>query len=1121
MSTKNFTTPEEFITYYVDALKEELGVFDLSTNKVGFLGFFMNILGNLNFDNKQYVQSLFKEAFVATAQEDKNLIFHGSTYGYMPTFATPSTAVGTFNLDFSNLPQPANTVAKRIVKFNPLGDPIEFTTNNTHYLTTATYSYVYESGSYNSQIRSESGEMEIIPSASTTVRAPFRDVRQYKKKESYIILPNYPWGSYHEHVFSTEGGEYISDIRVHLLHEGHGISDMTFDLVKIHGTEYDVKYVKYFESSSSQSVFFRRISDSKYILEFGNGIRGTWTPNAEIAIEVFTTVGIEGDIGQSAVGELVAPTQIQVFDYHTGVIIPTILIYDPNNFIETEISYSNGGKDPLSGDALRTEIVNYIQSRDYMMSEDDFYNVASKYLTDFKFLFKKIVPYENTFYLLRSFRDKYQEIVPSTNESVLTFNKTKTPIDDFTTVTFTELTTGGQLLDGVGYEYHLYAFDAFGTTIAYSGNPIIHTMGANGNTGRMRFEINDAPADPVPNAVKFRLYMGEVGNVCRYYETDNTGATPELMYDNGVTWEVGYPALEISSGVIAPTTTAWNSTTPYVISAGTGSLPAGEYTYKIISIDGVGTPIEATEDIIVSVPSDNSDITLNWEATSPVPTGLTEYLVYGRSSTFERFWRVSPPIVTYSDDGLEFEGSTPGSPFDTNDHYIVNNTYDINGTDYISPFFYKYNNTFQWFDGFLVNMSLFQYFAETEVYPSAESTVTAPSLFINLIYDDDWRRTTIFIKSHKDISDWNFRLTIPGHNIENIPMTIVDTNTFRYVYTLNNGLFVDEIEVEIDGYDGSDAIFKMSSNSFIQVRDFNDILKIPRYWYTPPLAASPQALALNVPVMNKSVFETDDDYYLEKMRDFVEGLNIQENRMVSDNIQFRFLNTSWMPPFVVGASFKDGHSFLNVSYLTQANTGIHNTPPVSPGNGDRCVIGSTGTGVFSGHDNEIAIAAGGIWTTFETPAINDVIHIADLYENYIWNGSTWDLLGVTLPFKIEVTIKSNRENILSSNINVLDEKDAIELQVSIQLQQQFTGTDVEFYDTKIIDHVRNGREAWIKDIDVIAMDANNIPVLDGIETLTYEEVMEALSHNKYQAAIYTPPFIFWDVNNVEIILQVD
>lgn len=63
-------TPAEFAEFFLNGLKDELGVYDLQANKVGFLGFLINMLGNITYDSKVYKDFLFNEAFPATAQQD-------------------------------------------------------------------------------------------------------------------------------------------------------------------------------------------------------------------------------------------------------------------------------------------------------------------------------------------------------------------------------------------------------------------------------------------------------------------------------------------------------------------------------------------------------------------------------------------------------------------------------------------------------------------------------------------------------------------------------------------------------------------------------------------------------------------------------------------------------------------------------------------------------------------------------------------------------------------------------------------------------------------------------------------------------------------------------------------
>ena len=116
-------TPEEFANFYMESLKQEFSTYELQVNKVGFLGYLINMLGNVTYDSKIYKDMLFKEAFPATAQQDDNIYLHGSIYGYKPNLATPAVASGTISFDFSLLPATSSSVIRQNVVFglrNPM-----------------------------------------------------------------------------------------------------------------------------------------------------------------------------------------------------------------------------------------------------------------------------------------------------------------------------------------------------------------------------------------------------------------------------------------------------------------------------------------------------------------------------------------------------------------------------------------------------------------------------------------------------------------------------------------------------------------------------------------------------------------------------------------------------------------------------------------------------------------------------------------------------------------------------------------------------------------------------------------------------------------------------------------
>lgn len=66
------------------------------------------------------------------------------------------------------------------------------------------------------------------------------------------------------------------------------------------------------------------------------------------------------------------------------------------------------------------------------------------------------------------------------------------------------------------------------------------------------------------------------------------------------------------------------------------------------------------------------------------------------------------------------------------------------------------------------------------------------------------------------------------------------------------------------------------------------------------------------------------------------------------------------------------------------------TPPVSPTSGDRYIIKATGTGAWSGHDNQIAEYNGATWD-FVVPTTADTVVVDDEAASYTWNGTGWVL----------------------------------------------------------------------------------------------------------------------------------
>ena len=259
-------TPEEFTNFFMEGLKQELSTYELQANKVGFLGYLVNMLGNITYDSKIYKDMLFKEAFPATAQQDDNIYLHGSIYGFRNAFATPATAYGTIEFDFSLLPAVSSNVIKQEVIFG-LADEnnsntikTEISIDNVVFSTDTIFIFVREGNSYRTVVQRADGTVSTYPSNNSLLTVNFDNFKQQREETIKFTLPTYNYGSYYTYTFTSED-EFISDIRVYV-RTPNDVNDI----------EYTVEKVKYLVDPAAQTVFFNQVSSDTYELEFGSGI---------------------------------------------------------------------------------------------------------------------------------------------------------------------------------------------------------------------------------------------------------------------------------------------------------------------------------------------------------------------------------------------------------------------------------------------------------------------------------------------------------------------------------------------------------------------------------------------------------------------------------------------------------------------------------------------------------------------------------------------------------------------------------------------------------------------------------------------------------------------------------
>lgn len=1192
LPTLNYSTPEEFVDYYYNKLKQDLEVFDIKISKVGFLGFMLNILGYTHFDLKTYYDGLFKEAFLATAQDDESLYLHSSIYGYIPGFATAATATGNLEFDFSTmLPPIRSDIIKREVYlgyYDPEYDglvtttgsperiPATFKYDNYNFTIDSTYKFVEEvinpdstpkTYKYYVEIITDDGQVINYPSNTAVISVPLFSTKQYIKKETTISIPNYNFGSYYSIYITVEEGTYLSDLEVYISNTD---PEPTIE------NRYDVQYIKYLFRSDDKVVFLRKITPNIFMLEFGSGIRGNLVSGKNALIISKYTYGSKGNLinSNSATIKLDSNGSYTEYEYKSSSINPEMGYLVES--INVDFDHSDGGVDILSNEELRDAIVNYVQTRDNLLSERDFYNIAAKYdfLTDFKFLFKKYLVYDNIFYLCRSFRKRDQNVCFTTNYTTPILN-----INDKPEVTLEEDSTSGSLVIGETYSYRVIACDEWGKSIP-----------------------SDEEAITLSAQTSVKIKWTEIFQA-KYYRIYGRTTSSESIY-----WDVAAPAnFYIDDG---------SQLSPTVLDSSTSGtlIPGNTYVYRLVSYDSNGISTMSDETSIV-LGSGKTSIEISWTPTS----GIVRYRVYGRVSGVQNmYWDILvtedplPISLSYVDTGIDgISGFPDFLPTQSSmSDLVFMPRFVIDGHDFISPFIYKGNSRMGYFDSYLMENVLLVRFANVIVSSTdlIRQNISAPSVYLNLVYDNIGRKTIIKLKSFQDISpSSNFKFYIRNTIVNSINLPIDGVMVYNgtdptdlywgYEYTNINtfGILEDEIQlsIECEFYTTSTTppswiqAFTYETDNFYQIYNISDQLRLLKY------ISGSTYYKTNIPVIDYDVYSSEPDYYINKLYNFFYSILFQENRMITDNVQGRFLNTFFIESPYIEAVFNGGGRILSDLDWQNDVLSVRNEPPIYLSNGNRYLISMIPTvgDAFEGHENEIAqYDASGLTWSFTQPVDNMVVYVVEdkrsyyykditstseltipspselpstiilevsaghnylidqnitiLYDidnwmngnivmidgnnlsifiNYIsgsgtyssWSVSPWgNLPNINFPLKLKVNVIADKDYTTRYNINTLTVKDDLNVELADFLQKERTGVNIEFYNSQIVDIVHNNRP-FIKSVTVEVTDSSATPLNlnNGIEVLKDNDILESLP-DKLSIVKYVPSFIYWDIDSI-------
>jgi len=377
-AVKSLKTPDDFIKTYQDQLKDITQSNNIQISKVGFIGYFLNILGELQYDVKQYYDFLFMESFPITATQSTNLKLHSQLHNYDILNAKPALLNGDISININSINNLTGSIVSRKINIVDL----DFWIDDLHYVSDSTI---------NLEIARINGELiytaEILTPTDQKLYTinpvspiiPITETYQRETEEQVHFIPNYSYGTHYTLEIP------LDDIQLETIE------------VFIDGVQYETRTTKLNANADDLIVFFEVLSDGVLKITTGSGIQGFHVPNTELILNLITTKGSKGNIGKISVLD-VAGT-MTVLDYDVGgVLLPTQRYPDIQSVITLNISDGIGGKDALTGDALRKELISHIQTKDNLVSETDFKNILDSIFSVFDFIFKKTDLMDNNIY---------------------------------------------------------------------------------------------------------------------------------------------------------------------------------------------------------------------------------------------------------------------------------------------------------------------------------------------------------------------------------------------------------------------------------------------------------------------------------------------------------------------------------------------------------------------------------------------------------------------------------------------------------------------------------------------------------------------------------------------------
>lgn len=395
-------TPEQFINFYHKELKTELNSEDLQISKVGLIGYMLQILGNTQYDVKQYYNYLFNEAFPVSAIDNANLIEHATLFGFNYDLATSATLNGILKFNFDTILLPGVDIGKREIYI----DNLSFMINNMQYTMDSTYvvTMIKINGSMNwsVQVSDRNGRKKTFPLIYTNAYTALVDFNQYSIINESYVVPLYEFGTFYPIKVDIPPDQDVCEINIR-------VKEVTTDVEE----DFEIRAVKNFSEGTDPHIFYKIYESSQgsriLLLELGSGNQGRYIPKSNVYINIRTTYGEKGNIGITHINTNLNQS-FTILDYPFDPTRSVIQSQNTvNNLLQLEVTNGTGGTNILKEEKLRYALIDYIQNRQNLISETDYYQIIKNNFKYYEIMFKKTTLNENIIYIYISLLDNFSQ----------------------------------------------------------------------------------------------------------------------------------------------------------------------------------------------------------------------------------------------------------------------------------------------------------------------------------------------------------------------------------------------------------------------------------------------------------------------------------------------------------------------------------------------------------------------------------------------------------------------------------------------------------------------------------------------------------------------------------------